>query len=550
MKKISLCFAFLVCCTYTFSIEKTDSLLTALDRLMEKHQVYVDKKEERINRIKKQARVSPLSLDELYSINTQLYKEYKTFICDSAIAYLHQNLDIARQMDDREKLTQTQLWLSYLLASAGMYKESIDLLENMDRSNLEEKFLAEYYECYDHAYGELAFYTQDDRHASEYRKQALNYKDSLYRVVDHNSDLYLNMKETLYRDEKNFEECKRISDLRMSKVQPETHEYAVVTFYRALLFREQGDMEQFKKYLVLSAMTDIRTGTKDQASLWMLADLLYEEGDINRAYKYIRFSWDESNFYNARLREGQVAKVLSFIDRTYQLESEKHKNKLRLSLIFISILSVFLLLAVGYIYRQVKRLAKARNNLQEANNRLNELNKELSGMNHSLQTINLELFESNRVKEEYIGRFMSLCSTYIDKLEAYRRMVNKKLSAGKTAELFRLTQSSEVTEKELKEFYRNFDTTFLHLYPDFVEQFNALLANSERIVLKKGELLNTELRIFALIRLGIEDSSRIAEFLRYSVNTIYNYRAKVKNKAKISREDFENQVMKIGAFNK
>ena len=145
---------------------------------------------------------------------------------------------------------------------------------------------------------------------------------------------------------------------------------------------------------------------------------------------------------------------------------------------------------------------------------------------------------------------MSLCSTYINKLEAYRRMVNKKLSAGKTAELFRLTQSSEVTEKELKEFYRNFDTTFLHLYPDFVEQFNALLANSERIVLKKGELLNTELRIFALIRLGIEDSSRIAEFLRYSVNTIYNYRAKVKNKAKISREDFENQVMKIGAFNK
>ena len=171
-------------------------------------------------------------------------------------------------------------------------------------------------------------------------------------------------------------------------------------------------------------------------------------------------------------------------------------------------------------------------------------------MNGCLKDFNFRLSESNHVKEEYIGRFMTLCSTYIDKLEAYRRMVNKKLQSGQSAELYKITRASNITEEELKEFYQNFDTTFLFLYPDFVAEFNALLVDEEHIVLKKGELLNTELRIFALIRLGISDSSKIAEFLRYSVNTIYNYRAKVKNKAKISRDDFESQVMQIGSFSK
>ena len=78
-----------------------------------------------------------------------------------------------------------------------------------------------------------------------------------------------------------------------------------------------------------------------------------------------------------------------------------------------------------------------------------------------------------------------------------------------------------------------------------MRKFNELLQNDAQIILKKGELLNTELRIFALIRLGIDDSSQIAEFLRYSVNTIYNYRAKVKNKACVSRDDFEKLVEQI-----
>ena len=196
-------------------------------------------------------------------------------------------------------------------------------------------------------------------------------------------------------------------------------------------------------------------------------------------------------------------------------------------------------------YRQMKKLAVARNHLQTANHQLNQLNEELQQMNACLTSTNAELSESNQIKEEYIARFIKLCSTYINRLDAYRRMVNKKVSAGQIAELLKITRSQDALDEELEELYANFDTAFLHLFPDFVKKFNALLQDNEQIILKKDELLNTELRIFALIRLGIEDSSQIAEFLRYSVNTIYNYRAKVKNKARGSREDFEDLVRKI-----
>ena len=214
-------------------------------------------------------------------------------------------------------------------------------------------------------------------------------------------------------------------------------------------------------------------------------------------------------------------------------------------LLLITGLLVLLITALGYIYSQMKKLSDARNHLQLANGQLNALNEELRQMNDCLTSANVELSESNQIKEEYIARFIKLCSTYIDRLDAYRRMVNKKIAGGKVAELLKITRSQDALEEELVELYINFDTAFLHLFPDFVKKFNDLLQENGRIVLKKDELLNTELRIYALIRLGIEDSSQIAEFLRYSMNTIYNYRAKVRNKARVSRDDFEDMVRKI-----
>ena len=337
----------------------------------------------------------------------------------------------------------------------------------------------------------------------------------------------------------------KVNDLRLTKIEPYTPQYAMATYHRSLICKYSDDSLGEKQNLCLSAISDIRSAIKDHASLWMLAQLLYEDGDMERAYQYMRFSWNATKFYNARLRSWQSADVLSLIDKTYQAMIEKQNDRLQQNLLLITALLVLLIVALGYIYRQMKKLADARNHLQVANKQLNGLNEELRQMNSCLSSTNIELSESNQIKEEYIARFIKLCSTYINRLDAYRRMVNKKVSAGQIAELLKITRSQDALDEELEELYANFDTAFLHLFPNFVGKFNDLLQENEQILPKKGELLNTELRIFALIRLGIEDSSQIAEFLRYSVNTIYNYRAKVRNKARGSREDFDDLVRKI-----
>jgi DNA repair exonuclease SbcCD ATPase subunit len=184
--------------------------------------------------------------------------------------------------------------------------------------------------------------------------------------------------------------------------------------------------------------------------------------------------------------------------------------------------------------------------LASANSQLAEQTEELSTLNSQLSTLNSQLSESNRVKEEYIGRFMSLCSQYIDKLDDYRKMVNKKMKNKELDELYRLSKSSELKEQEVEELLQNFDSVFLHLFPNFVNDFNALLQPEMQIHPKSENRLVTEIRIFALIRLGIEDSSKIAEFLHYSVNTIYNYRARIKNGALDNRESFERRVKMLG----
>lgn len=533
-----------------FARNEIDSLLLVLDKTIREHKIYENIKVKCISLLKENVAKAGLPQEIIYRLNEELYEEYRSYISDSAIHYLYKNLDLSEVMHDRYRQNKTKFQLAYVLASTGMYKESIDILDAVDVATLDSALLIDYYISCDRAYGELTSYSQDKRKAVEYAEKSKNYKDVLLKILDKDSDLYLSLQEAVYRDNKEFDKAEAINDIRLERCDFGSMEYALVAFHRALLYRCQDDVEQFKKYLILSALSDIKSGIKDQASLWTLADILYKEGDINRAYNYICFSWEESQIYNARLRVEQISKVLSVINNTYQLESERKSRQLRFYLILISVLSLFLLVSIVYIYKQMRSLAIARNNLEVANKQLNGLNRELSEMNGRLKDFNFRLSESNHVKEEYIGRFMTLCSTYIDKLEAYRRMVNKKLQSGQSAELYKITKASNITEEELKEFYQNFDTTFLFLYPDFVAEFNALLVDEEHIVLKKGELLNTELRIFALIRLGISDSSKIAEFLRYSVNTIYNYRAKVKNKAKISRDDFESQVMQIGSFSK
>lgn len=500
------------------------ALTSSLDEAIEAHRHYVAVREGRIARLKRQVLDTDTANLSFFRWNGEIYKEYKAYVCDSAIHYLRVNLDWAERYDRQDAASETRLELAHLMASAGMYEEAAELLRQTDKASLPAHLLPDYYNACHKLYTELSFYTLDDSFKKHYQALATHYDDSLMQVLLPSSPLYLERRETREAAAGHPDEALSINDTRLAHAKPDTPEYALVTYQRSLLYRRFGNWEEEKRYLALSALTDIRLSITDHASLWNLAELLYEEGDMEHAYRYIRFSWDETNRYNARSRSLQTAGILSLIDLTYQAMREKQNGRLRLYLWLISALIVLLVVAVGFIYRQMQRLSAARNKLEHANEQLQL---------------------SNNIKEEYVGRFMNLCSVYINRLDTYRRMVNKKISAGQMEELLKMVRSREVLDTGLKELYDNFDTAFLHLFPDFVDKFNDLLQPEERIVLRKGELLNTELRIFALIRLGIDDSSQIAEFLRYSVNTIYNYRAKVKNKARISREDFEIRLMQI-----
>ena len=258
----------------------------------------------------------------------------------------------------------------------------------------------------------------------------------------------------------------------------------------------------------------------------------YAAGNIAVAYEYIKYSLDDANFFDARQRTIEISRILPLIENSYQIESQKQKDNLKRYSILVSVLLFFLLLSTLFIYKQMQRVSRARDEVQAINTKLNRLNNQLA--------------ESNHVKEEYIGQFLSMCSSYIDKLMSYQKMVGRKIQAGQIDDLIKNIKSDAFIDEEQQKLLTNFDAIFLRIYPDFVEQFNKLLHENERYVLKKEELLNTELRIFALIRLGISDSSQIARFLRYSVNSIYTYRTKVKNKAIVPRDNFENEVMKIG----
>ena len=500
------------------------ALTASLDEAIEAHRHYVAVREGRIARLKRQLLDADTANLSFFRWNGEIYKEYKAYICDSAIHYLRVNPDWAERYGRQDAALETRLELAHLMASAGMYEEAAELLRQTDKASLPTHLMPDYYNACHKLYTELSFYTLDDSFKKHYQALATHYDDSLMQVLLPSSPLYLERRETREAAAGHPDEALSINDTRLAHAKPNTPEYALVTYQRSLLYRRLGNREEEKRYLALSALTDIRLSITDHASLWNLAELLYEEGDMEHAYRYIRFSWDETNRYNARSRSLQTAGILSLIDLTYQAMREKQNDRLRLYLWLISALIVLLVVAVGFIYRQMQRLSAARNKLEHANEQLQL---------------------SNNIKEEYVGRFMNLCSVYINRLDTYRRMVNKKISAGQMEELLKMVRSREVLDTGLKELYDNFDTAFLHLFPDFVDKFNDLLQPEERIVLRKGELLNTELRIFALIRLGIDDSSQIAEFLRYSVNTIYNYRAKVKNKARISREDFEIRLMQI-----
>ncbi|WP_367915888.1 DUF6377 domain-containing protein [Leadbetterella sp. DM7] len=539
------------CCKASFAASAADSLLTELSSAIKKKAEYDREKEGRIAKTKNMLKTPDLSLSQRYGIHHQLIEEYKTFISDSAIHYSKANLDIANALGDARRITESRLDLSSLYVIAGMYIESLELLKSIKKSQLSQELSVKYYDSYKQLYN---YYSQNNPYTHQYIHTSALYRDSLLTVLSPESNRYKIVLADKLHDEGKLAESKQILLECLSRMQADNHEKAIFAYTLANIYKKEGNPELQEKYYTISAICDIKNSIKENASLRALASTLYQTGQVERAYQCIRLSMEDAIFCNARIRTYEASQIFPIIDTAYKELLNSQKRNLQFYLVLVSILSVFLISAVIYVYRQMKKVARIRQELSEINQKLNELNSELKNKNLELQTVNHEisvvntrLSEANKVKETYIGNFFNLCSTYINKLERFQKTLNKKVMDRKLEDLYRTLKSRDMIDNELKELYENFDNTFLHLYPNFVEEFNSLLLREERFVLKTYELLNVELRIFALIRLGITDSARIANFLHYSANTIYTYRTRVRNKAAVPREEFEARVMSIGS---
>lgn len=534
-----------ICYVYAIDSNQVDSLLLKLDQSIKKRPIYMEQKELRLAKLRRQL-LQLISEEEHFAILGALLDEYRSFNTDSAFYVAEEREQIAMRLGNREYIDNARMNKADVLGMTGMYKEAMDLMRNIHAERLSKNLRSYYYHIYRTIYGLMADYAVTKYERKLYTELTDKYRDSLLLVNKDNLLIHTLIQSDQYNVRNEYDKAICLLTDYLAQQKEYEHDVAICAYTLSESYRLKGDKEKEKEFLIVSAIADMTTAVREYISLRKLAILLYQEGDIERAYSYVKICMEDAAACNARLRKLEILEIFPIINDAYQQKTEKQQEQMKWTLASISMLSFFLLLAIFYVYKQMKRLAVARKEVIDTNKRFKELNEELHLSMHKLKEANHSIAENSYLKEEYIGRYMDQCSVYLEKMDNYRRSLGKIAATGNVEELYKNIKSSKFIEGELKEFYANFDNTFLQMFPTFVEDFNALLTNDEQISLKTGERMNTELRIFALIRLGISDSVKIAQFLRYSVTTIYNYRTKVRNKAAGDRNLLEQEVMKIG----
>ena len=522
---LSFCFLAHSCQSVRESVY--EDCLDRLDSTLELTDEYVRAKEQRISSIENMLHSRGVTPLQQYQIYHQLYEEYFAFQFDKANEALDNQVVLAEKLGERSLKDDAMLDKALLLTNAGFFLEASLAFETLDTLALDkdqmvrwyyarQKFLHDYQE-----YVSTSDFTVLDEDKIKY------YQDRILSDTEPTSPINRQMRIFRMLNERDYEKAYEENRYFIGSLDTERHAYAVQTYWQGVICENLGLEEESVKWWVESAISDIKGAVKDNASLCSVAIKLGAPEDTERAFKYIRISLDDAVYYNAKLRKVQIASTMPWIQSAYA-ENKEIQNKERNSFLLFTLaaalmLAVVLLLTVS-LYAKGRRSARE---VRKQTEQLAEYNRSIIEAEDNLRKTNLDLIEANAAKEEYLGLFLSMCSGYLDKLKKH------------------LTR--EQYESELKNFYKTFDTSFLSLYPSFVEDLNALLKPEGRIVLKEGEQLNTELRIFALIKLGITQSSHIASLLRYSVNTIYNYRAHVKNAALEDRGNFEDMVKIIGS---
>lgn len=524
-----------------------------IDQEIEASEQYVEQKEQLLQTLRRDYQKADTEADMLQAAY-RLYEENQSYSSDSAIHYLECCIELAEEIGQEREALRYKAQLGYLWSAAGYNYEGADVLRQIDTLHMDRQGIAEYYKAMNHVYNDLGYYTSSRHMQRDYYALADTYRQKMRETLDRNSDDYLQLTELDAYYGNDPKEALRINDLRMKYVTPDSREYSIVAFYRNLDYALTNDSVQVRYWLSQAVIGDIRHAVMDQGAMWELAHLLAAEGDTERSNRYINFAWKCAERFGTRVRGMQILPVLSTVNESYQEEQTRSNTRLLWAVGAITMLVVLLTALLLYVVRGRNKLAMAQQQLSNTNSlltKMNEeqqlLNKRLTQLNEATADANARLKESNRLKEEYIGKYMHVCTAYIDKMDEWRKQLHKLLKNREYEEAYMKTRSSEFKTKELDQFYVHFDEGFLSLFPNFVEEFNSLMIEEERIHLPDPKRLNTTLRIFALVRLGFDDSKEIADLLHCSMSTIYNYRTKARNSFVGNRNDLEKAVKQIGS---
>lgn len=507
-----------------------------LDELISRHDALVASKKVSIDKIRKtlpSPGTDPAVLNKEYDINNILYKEYVEFQNDSAQKYMRRNIEIATILNYNSKLIDSRLNLMHLLNKAYLLDESSTLAKDIDTTNMNRDQKLLYYKNLSDMCMFRMEFNKGSSYETLYQQQLTDYRLKIATLSEPGSERNKLYQASYLNDTGKTREAIALLEEMLKDYKSGDRTYSVITSSLAFYYSLLGNREKQKQLLAMSAASDIEGCIMENSALRQLADLLFDEGDIDRAYRYINISVADANFYGTRLRNVQASQLVPRIIKAYQEKQEKNYRNMRNLIIALSVLALLLvvgLIALTMLYKRYRRLSES-----------------LKTINDKLENTNQQLQERDKIKEQYLGRFLTFSSSLIDKNEVQRKAFNRLAMENKLKELKSQLKSPHIDYENATLFYQNFDSAFLNIYPNFIKDVNNLLAPDDPIETKDEHQLTRELRILALIRLGITENKEIASILRASIATIYTYRSRLKARA-ISKDTFEDDIKRIQAL--
>lgn len=480
-----------------------------------------------------------------YKATKRLYEEYSAYQYDSAYAYVSECLRLAQALGDDMLMNESRLNLAHILSTACLMDKAFQTLSQIDTTRLSPDELILYHRTRTDLLIYQAEYMQGTQYVQEYVRQLMaERRAAIATSVPHDNVNYQLTLAESYADNNETQRAIELLSGLMGNYHSGERLYSIITSTMSFHYSQIGDKDKQMHYLIKSAESDLEGCIRENTSLRLIADRLFDEGDIDRAYRYMRVAVDDANFYGTRLRNIQASRIVPKILTAYQTKQDRNHRNMMWLLGIISVIAAMLVVGVVAIYQLLKRYRRLNDQKKAINEQLRQVNVQLGDTVEQLHETNGLLREREKLKEEYIARFLTLSSRFIDRGEEQRKALYRLHRDRKTEELARELKSTHFGNENAQLFYENFDNAFLNIYPNFVDEVNKLLQEGGKIEVKQGKRLTTESRVLALIRIGITDNQSIANILRASLTTIYTYRSKLKARA-ISKDSFESQVKAI-----